>query len=104
MVWLVDQLPEGGLRAGQLVFSGGVTAPVPVVAGGSVAFDRSEPCRNRRRGAADGVRTRSATWLAAFTGALDGTIEREFRTVPGFSNQRDREIEHRRHLTPPTID
>jgi hypothetical protein len=50
------------------------------------------------------VRTRSATWLAAFTGALDGTIEPEFRTVPGFSNQRDREIEHRRHLTPPTID
>ena len=27
-----------GLRAGQLVFSGGVTAPVPVVAGGSVTF------------------------------------------------------------------
>ena len=35
---------------------------------------------------------------------LDGTIEPEFRTVPGFSNQWDREIEHRRHLTPPTID
>ena len=29
--------PEG-LRAGRLVFSGGVTAPVPVVAGGSVTF------------------------------------------------------------------
>lgn len=28
-----------GLRAGQLVFSGGVTAPVPVVAGGSVTFE-----------------------------------------------------------------
>jgi hypothetical protein len=27
------------LRAGQLVFSGGVTAPVPVVAGGSVTFE-----------------------------------------------------------------
>jgi hypothetical protein len=58
----------------------------------------------RRLGGCYGVRTRSATWLAAFTGALDGTIEPEFRTVPGFSNQRDREIEHRRHLTPPTID
>ncbi len=32
--------PRGeGLRAGQLVFSGGVTAPVPVVAGGSVTFE-----------------------------------------------------------------
>jgi len=27
------------LRAGQLIFSGGVTAPVPVVAGGSVTFE-----------------------------------------------------------------
>jgi len=27
------------LRAGQLVFSGGVTALVPVVAGGSVTFE-----------------------------------------------------------------
>ena len=31
------------------------------------------------------MRTRSATCLAAFTGALAGTIEPEFRTVPGFS-------------------
>jgi 2-oxo-3-hexenedioate decarboxylase len=30
---------EDGLKAGQLVFSGGVTAPVPVVAGGSVTFE-----------------------------------------------------------------
>jgi 2-oxo-3-hexenedioate decarboxylase len=30
---------EEGLKAGQLVFSGGVTAPVPVVAGGSVTFE-----------------------------------------------------------------
>ena len=28
-----------GLRAGQLVFSGGVTAPVPVVAGGAVMVE-----------------------------------------------------------------
>ena len=27
------------MKAGQLVFSGGVTAPVPVVAGGSVTFE-----------------------------------------------------------------
>jgi 2-oxo-3-hexenedioate decarboxylase len=41
VAWLADQLArEGeGLRAGQLVFSGGVTAPVPVAAGGSVAFE-----------------------------------------------------------------
>ena len=41
VAWLVDQLAkEGeGLRAGQLVFSGGVTAPVPVVAGRSVTFE-----------------------------------------------------------------
>ena len=41
VAWLADQLAkEGeGLRAGQLVFSGGVTAPVPVVAGGSVTFE-----------------------------------------------------------------
>ena len=40
VAWLANQLAaEGeGLRAGQLVFSGGVTAPVPVVAGGSVTF------------------------------------------------------------------
>ena len=30
---------EEGLEAGQLVFSGGLTAPVPVVAGGSVTFE-----------------------------------------------------------------
>ena len=30
---------EDGLKAGQLVFSGGVTAPVPVTAGGSVTFE-----------------------------------------------------------------
>ena len=40
----------------------------------------------------------------SLTGAVDGTIEPEFRTIPGFSTQRDREIEHRRHPTPPTID
>jgi 2-oxo-3-hexenedioate decarboxylase len=41
VAWLADQLAaEGeGLRAGQLIFSGGVTAPVPVVAGGSVTFE-----------------------------------------------------------------
>jgi len=40
VAWLASQLAaeEEGLRAGQLVFSGGVTAPVPVVAGGSVTF------------------------------------------------------------------
>jgi hypothetical protein len=48
---------------------------------------------------------RSSTWLAdrrclPFIGA----VEPECRTVPGFFAQRDREIEHRRHLTPPTID
>ena len=37
VAWLANQLAaeEEGLRA---VFSGGVTAPVPVVAGGSVTF------------------------------------------------------------------
>jgi len=35
--WLLWTTPEG-LRAGRLVFSGGVTAPVPAVAGGSVTF------------------------------------------------------------------
>lgn len=41
VAWLVNQLAEQGekLRAGQLIFSGGVTAPVPVVAGGSVTFE-----------------------------------------------------------------
>jgi 2-oxo-3-hexenedioate decarboxylase len=40
VAWLVNQLPDGEkLRAGQLVFSGGVTAPVPVVPGGSVTFE-----------------------------------------------------------------
>jgi 2-oxo-3-hexenedioate decarboxylase len=41
VAYLANQLhAEGeGLRAGQLVFSGGVTAPVPVVAGGSVTFE-----------------------------------------------------------------
>jgi 2-oxo-3-hexenedioate decarboxylase len=40
VAWLANQLPEGeGLRAGQLIFSGGVTAPVPVVPGGSVTFE-----------------------------------------------------------------
>ena len=41
VAWLADQLAADGegLKAGQLVFSGGVTAPVPVVAGGSVTFE-----------------------------------------------------------------
>jgi 2-oxo-3-hexenedioate decarboxylase len=41
VAWLANQLvAEGeGLRAGQLIFSGGVTAPVPVVRGGSVTFE-----------------------------------------------------------------
>jgi 2-oxo-3-hexenedioate decarboxylase len=41
VAWLANQLAaEGeGLKAGQLVFSGGVTAPVPVEAGGSVTFE-----------------------------------------------------------------
>jgi 2-oxo-3-hexenedioate decarboxylase len=41
VAWLANQLAaEGeGLKAGQLVFSGGVTAPVPVRAGGSVTFE-----------------------------------------------------------------
>jgi 2-oxo-3-hexenedioate decarboxylase len=41
VAWLVNQLATEGetLRAGQLIFSGGVTAPVPVIAGGTVAFD-----------------------------------------------------------------
>ena len=38
------------------------------------------------------------------SGAVDEAIELKFRTVPGFSTQWDRGIEHRRHLTPPTID
>ena len=41
VAWLANQLAAQGegLRAGQLVFSGGVTAPVPVVAGGTVTFE-----------------------------------------------------------------
>lgn len=41
VAWLANQLAaEGeGLRAGQIVFSGGVTAPVPVVGGRSVTFE-----------------------------------------------------------------
>jgi len=41
VAWLANQLATEGdvLRAGQLVFSGGLTAPVPVVAGGSVTFE-----------------------------------------------------------------
>jgi len=41
VAWLAKRrAAEGeGLKAGQLVFSGGVTAPVPVVAGGSVTFE-----------------------------------------------------------------
>lgn len=42
VAWLVNQLAEvgeEGLKAGQVIFSGGVTAPVPVVPGGSVAFE-----------------------------------------------------------------
>jgi 2-oxo-3-hexenedioate decarboxylase len=41
VAWLADRLAEQGeqLRAGQLVFSGGLTAPVPVTAGGSVTFE-----------------------------------------------------------------
>jgi 2-oxo-3-hexenedioate decarboxylase len=41
VAWLANQLAaEGeGLEAGQLIFSGGVTAPVPVTAGGVVTFE-----------------------------------------------------------------
>jgi 2-oxo-3-hexenedioate decarboxylase len=41
VAWLADRLATEGedLRAGQLVFSGGLTAPVPVVAGGSGTFE-----------------------------------------------------------------
>jgi 2-oxo-3-hexenedioate decarboxylase len=41
VAWLANQLAAEGesLKAGQLIFSGGVTAPVPVVAGGSVTFE-----------------------------------------------------------------
>ena len=38
-----------------------------------------------------------------FTGA-SGQSNPNVALFPGFSNQRDREIEHRRHPTPPTID
>ena len=53
VAWLANQLAaeEEGLRAGQLVFSGGVTAPVPVVAGGIPFVRRSlmRPCSPARR-------------------------------------------------------
>jgi 2-oxo-3-hexenedioate decarboxylase len=41
VAYLANELAARGesLRAGQLVFSGGLTAPVPVVAGGSVTFE-----------------------------------------------------------------
>jgi 2-oxo-3-hexenedioate decarboxylase len=41
VAWLANQLAAHGegLRAGQIVFSGGVTAPVPVVAGRGVTFE-----------------------------------------------------------------
>jgi 2-oxo-3-hexenedioate decarboxylase len=41
VAWLANQLAAEGetLKAGQLIFSGGVTAPVPVVPGGSVTFE-----------------------------------------------------------------
>jgi 2-oxo-3-hexenedioate decarboxylase len=41
VAWLANQLQAEGetLRAGQIVFSGGVTAPVPVVADRSVTFE-----------------------------------------------------------------
>jgi 2-oxo-3-hexenedioate decarboxylase len=39
--WLANQLAAEGktLKANQIIFSGGVTAPVPVVPGGSVTFE-----------------------------------------------------------------
>lgn len=41
VAWLADQLAAEGehLRAGQLIFSGGVTAPVPVERGRTVGFE-----------------------------------------------------------------
>jgi 2-oxo-3-hexenedioate decarboxylase len=41
VAWLANQLAAEGetLKAGQLIFSGGVTAPVPVLPGGSVTFE-----------------------------------------------------------------
>lgn len=41
VAWLANQLAAEGesLKAGQLIFSGGVTAPVPVAPGGSVTFE-----------------------------------------------------------------
>ena len=41
VAWLANQLALEGeaLKAGQLIFSGGVTAPVPVLPGGSVTFE-----------------------------------------------------------------
>ncbi len=41
VAWLANQLAVQGesLKAGQLIFSGGVTAPVPVLPSGSVTFE-----------------------------------------------------------------
>lgn len=41
VAWLANQLAIEGetLKAGQLIFSGGVTAPVPVVTGAGVTFE-----------------------------------------------------------------
>lgn len=41
VAWLANQLAAEGetLKAGQLIFSGGVTAPVPVLAGAGVTFE-----------------------------------------------------------------
>ena len=62
VAWLANQLADEGetLRAGQLIFSGGVTAPVPVVAGRQRdvrvrrsrrdrGLRRAEPCAGGRR-------------------------------------------------------
>ena len=50
----------------------------------------------------------SATWLAdrRCPSRVSFTVQSNPNVAlfPGFSNQRDREIEHRRHHTPPTID
>ncbi len=41
VAWLANQLATEGehLKAGQIIFAGGVTAPVPVTRGGSVTFE-----------------------------------------------------------------
>ncbi len=41
VAWLANQLAEQSetLKAGQIIFSGGLTAPVPVIAGESVTFE-----------------------------------------------------------------